>query len=115
MNCAIFTKSKNSYLAAGQESHCQLYRVKCCICSEEILNSGNNSGMFFYYSLQRLKWVITVDVERVSFISESNSLKHIRNRKLKQSSEVKTTQNIFYNKSLTFHMLPEYSVQTDYS
>lgn len=89
MNCAIFTKSKNSYLAAGQESHCQLYRVKCCICSEEILNSGNNS--------------------------ESNSLKHIRNRKLKQSSEVKTTQNIFYNKSLTFHMLPEYSVQTDYS
>lgn len=38
MNCAVLTKNKQTYLVAGQESHCQLFKVKCCVC-----NDGNDN------------------------------------------------------------------------
>lgn len=100
MNCAVFSKSKHSYLAAGQESNCQLYKVKCCICSEEKPNSENRTGtcIRFHFEVSRnLRSCIGITGIMV-FFAEANS-----------------ADRISYNKSLTFQVLPEYNVQTDYS
>ncbi|XP_022918698.1 guanine nucleotide-exchange factor SEC12 [Onthophagus taurus] len=40
MNCATYSDSRHSYLVAGQESHCQLYRVKSELKSgEEVIET----------------------------------------------------------------------------
>jgi len=44
MNCAVLTKKKQTYLIAGQESHCQLFKIKCCVCNEPNDSLPSESG-----------------------------------------------------------------------
>lgn len=43
MNCCVFNDKKNSYLVAGQESHCQLYKVNTKLVEQvKVENIGND-------------------------------------------------------------------------
>ena len=46
MNCAAYSNSKHTYLAAGQESHCQLYKVQITVENEPTKDAENEKGNF---------------------------------------------------------------------
>lgn len=44
MNFAVHNINSFSYLAAGQEGQCHLYKLKCCVSSEEIGDAREKSS-----------------------------------------------------------------------
>ncbi|XP_065202100.1 prolactin regulatory element-binding protein [Planococcus citri] len=89
MNCAVITKNKNSYIAAGENNRCQLYKVKCCICSEEKNRTNHHE-------------------------KDDNTSSAPRNRKNTPAVNNHSTNGLVYNKSMTFQFLPYKSIETEF-
>uniref|UniRef100_A0A069DYZ2 Putative prolactin regulatory element-binding protein n=1 Tax=Panstrongylus megistus TaxID=65343 RepID=A0A069DYZ2_9HEMI len=56
MNCASFYDKKNTFLVAGQESHCQLYRIAITVDKEDVnTESSKSNGALEQNSLRKRK------------------------------------------------------------
>ncbi|KAK7603475.1 hypothetical protein V9T40_003474 [Parthenolecanium corni] len=87
MNFDVFSNTKYSYLVAGEEGLCRLYKLKYQ-CSKKDSNLEEND------------------------VSVSNE---IRNRKSKPNPGSSNPVNVVYDKELTFELIPEANVQSDFS
>ncbi|KAK7604151.1 hypothetical protein V9T40_004424 [Parthenolecanium corni] len=87
MNFDVFSNNKYSYLVAGEEGNCCLYKLKYQ-CSKVDSNSENN---------------------------DLSSSKGIRNRRSKPNQSSSNFSNGIYDKNLTFQLIPKAKVQSDFS
>ena len=109
MNCAVIKIDKESYIAAGENNRCQLYKVECCICSEDgiLLNQhGNKLAPNFYllFVMYRFQFLGT----------DENVQGTLRNRRKISNVNNHSTNGIIYNKSLTFQFSPYKSIETEF-
>ncbi|KAF6214252.1 hypothetical protein GE061_008992 [Apolygus lucorum] len=91
MNCAAYSNSKYTYLAAGQESHCQLYKVQITVEKESTDKDADNKAP--------------------NGVTDCSGLRN-RKKESKPSKDFGGTGN--ENKVLKFNFLAADSIQTDF-
>lgn len=96
MNCATFSDKKRSWIAAGQESHCQLYNIHSKIVTVENGEIPKKSGNLTSGLRQRNK-------------SEDNS-----SNNCERIEEVKDSNSNLKSKRLQLIVKPMDSIQTDF-
>ncbi|XP_037976870.2 prolactin regulatory element-binding protein [Plutella xylostella] len=90
MNCAVSALQTRTYLAAGQESHCQLYRVN-------------------------IRMVDTAEMRRGSFKAENGLIRRRRRTVSENDNISKTDRNSnSTEKRISFEIRPSDSIQTDF-
>ncbi|CAK1603566.1 unnamed protein product [Parnassius mnemosyne] len=88
MNCSVRNAQGRTYLCAGQESHCQLYRVN-------------------------VRMVDAAEMRRGSFRAE-NGLVRRRRRTVSENDNISKTESTTVEKRISFEIRPCDSVQTDF-
>lgn len=102
MNCAVRSSGHNSFLVAGQESHCQLYHVNVKIDNSETI--AENSRIETLNSLQQNN----LRYRRISHDSSAN-----RQASTASTNHIDSNQN--KNRQLRFEIKPGHLTQTDFS
>lgn len=90
MTCSVMTHKNRTYLTAGQESHCQLYKVN-------------------------IRMVDAAEMRRGSFRAE-NGLVRRRRRTVSENDNIskKDSNSNTSDKRISFEIRPSDSVQTDF-
>ncbi|XP_014251816.1 prolactin regulatory element-binding protein [Cimex lectularius] len=91
MNCASYSDSKHTYLAAGQESHCQLYRIGITVEEEKS------------------------DKSSVNGVAEPNNLRQRKVDRDTKEENVKYEGKKSHNKLISFKFNAADSIQTDFN
>ncbi|XP_073987349.1 guanine nucleotide-exchange factor SEC12 [Rhodnius prolixus] len=93
MNCASYFDNKNTFLVAGQESHCQLYRIAISVDKEDVIPENNKSNGAL----------------------EQNNLRKRKSGKGNDASNIPESNKSSPRKCLKFKFNAQDSVQTDFS